>query len=153
MYRLLAASQSLNKILNEGGPIALFEELNAVGDPFWRAWSSFAVSPLSTADVIPEDISEAFKVMGIIGIAHTYILDLVAQYDVALPERDQILIKYLELVFAVEGGFPNPKRAVARILEISFENSKYESKIDFIKSVFGDSDSEIREAKRFFFRR
>ena len=150
LYRLLTASQSLNKILNEGGPIALFEELNAAGDPFWRAWSSFAVSPLSTADVIPDDISEAFKVLGIIELANFYIFDLISRYDVTLPERDQILIKYLEVLFAVEGDVPNPKRAVARLLEISFEKSKYENKIDFIKNVFGDSDSEIREAKRIF---
>lgn len=60
------------------------------------------------------------------------------------------LQNYFEILFGEEEGRANPAKSVAKLLKYAFQESKLEKKSEFIHHAFGASESQVREAKRFF---
>jgi hypothetical protein len=149
LYNLLVASQQTNKLVQEEGPHALFRKLNAPGDPFWGTWFGFAVHPLEHANAIPDDIAEAFAIMGLLSLALVFWVETVENVEQD-RERQELLIKRsINLFFAIEDGQAHPNLAVSNILETAYKQSEFKTKTEFIEKAFGNSKAKIRDAYKF----
>ncbi|QPZ91053.1 hypothetical protein [Thioclava electrotropha] len=150
LYRLLASSQSLTRKINEEGPIYLRELLRAEGTPEWRTWFNLLSQRLESQTSAPEDVSEALNIMGILGLAIVWILERVERTGLDHTDQKKYLQNYFEILFGEEEGRANPAKSVAKLLKYAFQESKLEKKSEFIHHAFGASESQVREAKRFF---
>lgn len=156
LHNLLAASQSTNTLVVDKGANALFEFFSDADDPSWSSWFEFAVQPLRGSETIPDDISEAFKILGVLGLALVFLAESIENEDLDPEKKEDFSIKIFKLLFAVKDGQPHPHKSVARLLEYALEESEFETKIEFIRHAFNSSEdpeiceSQVREAKRYF---
>ncbi len=149
LYSLLTVSQQTNKLVQDDGPHALFRKLNVPDDPIWRRWFGFAVQPLEHANAVPDDIAEAFRIMGLLSLAWVFWFEAIEKQEQDLKHQELLIKRSIDLFFAVEDGRAHPRLAVASILETGYEQSDFKTKTEFIEKAFGNSTTNDREVWKF----
>ena len=136
--------------MKEEGPSYLLERISRIDDPIWSPWFEHLSRRLKGKNSVPKEVSEALSVMGVLGLALVWVVEGVGRLSLERKDQELQVKNYLHLLFAEKEKQAHPRRSVVKVLEHAFEKSGCEAKIQFIHQAFGSSESQVREAKRFF---
>lgn len=149
LYSLLAASQATLREVEEDGLGCLAKRCAAADDQIWRPWFEYLALRLHGQNSIPDDVSLALSVMGVLGLALVWVVEGAEKHDLDGKEQEVLVKNAIELLFSNADGQAHPKLAVANILKYALQEAKCETKIEFIHKAFGISGTKVREAKKF----
>lgn len=134
----------------EDGPNALRAKLAKIDDPVWKPLYGELSKRLEGANEVSRDVIDILQINCWLSLAFCFWLELIERDKPDPSEQARVLAKSSELFFATEDGQPNPRKAVARLLEHALEQSEFKTKSAFIETAFGSSEARAREAHRFF---